>query len=667
MSEIAIPPDDAFNKVREEIRAALRDRARFEPEWHSNLAFAAGKFRHVWNRTTRRLEEPPDDVGRENYSVDVITEYRTTALGEMGSDDDRPQLLIRREDGIAEDYQQALNEAVGWGWDNEWQGDDILRDVDRLVVDLGTAAVRCRWDGSVGPVMQDVPFYQGQPVLDPARQSELFANGPNADVQMNSVREGRIVWEALSAFNLIVPPGIPNERDFPWECVVRPTPLADVKALYGRPAASLSADSDIGSILGFQSGSAHSDGERGAPGKLRDHVWLYTFYRRPSPQYPDGQKVTFAGKQMVALENVASLPYQDSNGQPCSGISYFHWWRVTGRFWSRSLTANTKDIQRNVDKRRRQINDIIDRGLPAVFVDKNSPAKERRGLALELIELRPNERQPFVTPSVNPGQWMYQDVEAAREDLEHATGIRAARLGENPVNVTTYAQLAQLNENDSTKREAIYTERRGAIGSLVEFSVYDIRRYWGREKKLAIVGEDEVVSEKVFDATKIPSSFIVKAAKGPAKPRSQAAELKKIEELWSAVVATQTFIAKPFDWVKWLADSLDAGQVLDTPASATDMHADKATPENPMMISGETPAVQYYDVASIHIPIHRMIQIQAEQTGNLALWRAIEQHVQAHVLIAQNTAGLMTQMQPQLASPGAPTPQQPAPLAAGAA
>jgi hypothetical protein len=87
-------------------------------------------------------------------------------------------------------------------------------------------------------------------VLQLAQATELFANGPNPGVQMQPIKEGKICWDPISAFGIIVPPGIPNERNFPWECIVRPTLLADVQDLYPA-AADMREDGDIGTGLGI--------------------------------------------------------------------------------------------------------------------------------------------------------------------------------------------------------------------------------------------------------------------------------------------------------------------------------------------------------------------------------------------------------------------------------
>src|SRR4029077_12671202 len=143
-----------------------------------------------------------------------------------------------------------------YGWDHEWDGDDALAQVDRYVVDLGTAAIRCRSRPPRGPVMREaIPHLDGKPVLDLGQATQLMSGGPNPDVTMQAVRTGRICWEPLSAFNIIVPPGAVHEKSFAWEAVVRPTLAADAQRLCGAPAATVKEDNDISTALGISTSS----------------------------------------------------------------------------------------------------------------------------------------------------------------------------------------------------------------------------------------------------------------------------------------------------------------------------------------------------------------------------------------------------------------------------
>lgn len=642
---------------RKRIEQAREARKAYEPAWLSNLAFAAGKHYLMWDRVARQLVLPRDleeQMGRgELYTADVLTERRMRILGELSADDDRPELLLVDDDKYAEDFQTQANRAVGYGWDYEWRGDDVLLEMRRILVDLGTAAVRVRFDPTVGPVKQDqVPFHQGRPVLDPDQARELLQNGPRPDVEMRTIHEGRIRWEPLSPFNLLVPAGIEDSDDFPWEVIVRPVPITRLKEQYGAKADGLHEDTDIGNLLGVD---ARSEGagrgpHQGAAPRLRDHVWLYTCFQHPTVESPQGQTVVLASNEYQLLDLQPALPVCAPDGSWRSGVTYFHWWRATGRFWSRSLVDNTKDVQRRINKRTNQIDKTIDRGQPYVIVDKNGNAHKRKGWPMEIIAVEPTERAPQPVSGVQPGSWMYSDKADALADLDRASTVGDVAMGQNPTNVNTYSQLALLAENESVKRQVISKEHALAKGRLVEDSLWFIRQFWGPDKQIMLTGDDDRVQAELFNATKIPAFYIVRTAKGAAKPRSQAADLTKIDNIWTAGVNALVVQQNGPAWVRWYYDSLNAGEPLELPEDPGNEQADKAQLENHLLAMGQPVDVAYYDPIQIHLPFHRDAQVAADMAGEAAVVAAIEQHIQQHLQMEQQKS----MQQAQLAAAAAP-------------
>jgi hypothetical protein len=492
-----------------------------------------------------------------------------------------------------------------------------------------------------------VPYLDGKPILDTEQAIALFHEG--APLEFREMREGRIKWTPLSVFNLLVPPGVSHERDFAREGVVRPVLLETVKAQYPA-AADLKEDNDIASLMGLSSNDENisgrgPDSDGGTPKqRLRGYVWLYTVFENPCPKYPQGRTVVMGGQKRKMLEVKSGLPCKRPNGDGFSGIGYFHWWRVTGRFWSRGLVEVMEDGQRRFNKRATQNGKIIDRGMPKVFIKEDSIRNWPTGLPQEVVELSPGSEKPEFFSGVGPGEWMWKDLEQVEADLSHATGIYGPSRGENPQNVDTYSQLALIAENDQTKRQPIYKEHRAAVVRLVEAATYDIRTYWGSEKKILVTSDDQdQVSSMVFDSTKIPAFFIVRGAKGPGKPRSQGAMLQLVNDLKNAALEAQLFVGP--EWLEWYRSSLEAGQPLDFPEIPSSQAADLAEIENHQMLEGNELPAMYYDPIEVHVPLHRLAQDQARQAGNADAYNLIEQHILNHQEIA-------SQMQAMLAEQG---------------
>jgi hypothetical protein len=88
--------------------------------------------------------------------------------------------------------------------------------------------------------------------------------------------------------------------------------------------------------------------------------------------FPKGQQIVWAGDDTLLDVSTAAPATRTQPWGPRSGITYFHYWRVKQRFFSRSLYDAGRGPQRTRNKRISQIDEIIDRGLPKVFVEEGS-------------------------------------------------------------------------------------------------------------------------------------------------------------------------------------------------------------------------------------------------------------------------------------------------------
>ena len=663
-------PDDVAAEIRERIRHAQEDRRRFEGAWHLNLAAAAGDTNRVWDRFNRVLARPPGYDEADAYHADRITEFRAAQLGELQAEDDRPELLTAHEGSDqAQAVARQINAAVGHAWEYEWDADMALLEARRKCLDLGVSAIRSRFDPTAGPRREaadgkplDMPVGPDGPFtkISDARRyvAEIAERGQIA--KFRPINEGRTRWEVGSAFNLLVPAGIYHERDFPHFTWVRPRPVDTVREEYGSVAAGLQEDTDIGSLDGM---SAREYGDRPGhdtvAGRVRGHVWVFTHYEFPCPRYPQGRIVVLAGSDMQLLDVTDRLSYQAPDGTWRAGVAFLHWWRRSDAFWSRAFVEALRDPQRMIDRRRQQEIRIIDLGMPKVFMkERSKPKVKPSGVPLEAVYLPNDADPPEFFQGIGPGPWMRESVDAYSEDMAHAATIGPVLLGENPENAQTYGQLALLNERESGKRVHITAEHDLQIAYLVECGVHDIREYWPDKKQVLVSGAANELQAQLFSKSVIPDLYVVRAAKGAAKPRTQGAQLKLIEDIFQAAVQARVADQR---WVKWLADSTKAGQALPVPDDPASEQTDKAQLENDLMLQGQQPPVAYYDNLEIHVPEHRRAQDRALMADDMDSFVRIEQHVKAHEQRALENAQQLAEVGPP---PPEPVPAEPPPPAA---
>lgn len=635
-------PDQAklVDTWKRRITQARDYRRQFEPTWLSNLAFANGQHWLVWDDKQAKMrhlaEVDPKYEDRDLYAADKINEHVQAQLGELESGDDRPELLLAQQGDTAEEIQQFLNDCAAHGWEYEWGADSALTQVRRLCLKLGTAAIRVRFDPAKGPLQTHVPIHPltGQPILDGPSLDHLEQTGQLPDGNLPAfkpINEGRTCWDVLSAFNLLTPPGANHEDKFPWEVVMSPVLIDDAVDEYGDAAQDLVEDSDIASMIGLSTSQiTRTGGSRGDRGRLRDHVWLFRCYQRPSRQQPQGQVVHIASNQMQLMRVEETLPVQTVEGEWRSGLHYFHWWRKDDCFYSRAMIEPLKDPQRMINRREVQNVEIIDRGMPKVFTREGTLIQDPTGAPLENIELKDDKTPPEFHAGIGPGSWMYDDLAHHADNMAHASTLSQLRLGENPTNVNTYAQLALLNENEGAKRDVIFKEHQSAIGGALVDSMYFARRYWPERKQILVAGDEGSITAKTYEKSKVPDMYVVRRGTGSARPRSQGAELTKVDAIWNAAAAAGVVTANPQKWVEWYTKSLDAGQALDLPGEEAGSQVEFAHFENFLLEQGEQPPVAPHDLAPVHAPIHYELLDQARAADDQQLIARTMQHLEAH-------------------------------------
>lgn len=664
----ARPVEDVQRLWKDRIQRARDARKPYEPTWLSNLAFAAGQHHLVWDRVAGQMrnikDADPRQATRNLLTADRISEYRDAQLGELTSDDDREQFLVAQESETAEESAKELNQAAAYQWDHEVDADEVLSQVYEYVVDLGTAAVRCSWDPNHGPVVDHQPFdSQGAPVkpdTHPEDWQTLQQTGQLADgslPEMRPVREGRTRWQPYTAVQILSPPGFNHEARFPWDILVDVVTIDDLVDTYGPKAEGLTEDRDIASAAGLSTSQSvkdqRSQGGSGGQGRLRGSVWRYICFQRPNREHPQGQVVTIVSNDYTVLEVRDGLDYQLPNGEPHTGVVYFHWRRLIDRFYSRAWIEPLKDPQRALNNDETNADETVARGGNKVFMREQDVLENPTGLPMEVIRMKDNSQQPYFFEGMGLPPALVQRRQMLLDNIQHAATLSPLALGENPQNVDTYSQLALLNENESGKRSYIRRGHKRAIATLQTLSVWDIRKYWPDEKKILVSGDDDSIAQQTFKKAGVPDFYMVKVAKGAPQPRSQAAELKKIDAFWAAAEQSGLVIQDPAAWVSWYVESVNAGEAQEIPEPQADSQTQMAEYENLLMRHGETPIPADYDLMPVHLPKHREAQDQARAADDLELFMRIQQHLDASVVVQQENAAKVAQHQ-QTPSPLAP-------------
>lgn len=615
---------------------ARRDRRRYEPIWALCQSFIANKQWVGWSKRDRRIVSDPNPQKRERHTVNVLTSYLMTNVGKFMSDDMRPQLFFRNDSIESRDFAKQANGAVEYCWEEEIDADAMLYDAILRMCSFGLSAVQTGWDSLSGPVIHEgVPYVDGKPMLDPAQRSEYMASnyGSGQQIDVRPVR-GRCAWRVWSPQNILPPPGIENERDFPWLIIERPVALTRLRDLFGDKAEGIQ-EQNLAAVDMVGLRDMVTDSESASQGsRLRDHAIVYSGYAMPDKRHPKGQTVTWAGDRMLQIENRLPL---DLDGDHKIGIQFFKYNPVPGRFWPIGLVEPGIGPQRQRNKSRSQYIEMKDRaGLGRVYARPNSLniTTLEGGKIFEVIEVRPGTDFPVETPGTGPGPWMAQDIAMHDSDLDKVMGIGQVTLGQQSGGASAYSAMALLAEQDDRRVSQIIKQIRGNVEWLVRYTLQDIRTYWPTDKQITLAGSNGEVNAYTFNATKLPSSVLVRVGTGAPAPRNQAAELQKIFDLYDRSISGGQALP-----IQWLFDSIEGGKALPIPEAPAAVQVEKADLENMIIGRGGHAEVSQYDDHDIHIREHQIaVQQHAIIPEATDVVRALVEHIQEHEEAKKATA-----------------------------
>jgi hypothetical protein len=154
----------------------------------------------------------------------------------------------------------------------------------------------------------------------------------------------------------------------------------------------------------------------------------------------------------------------------------------------------------------------------------------------------------------------------------------------------------------------------------------------------------------------------VKMPRVGSMPRSQAAELQKINDIWAASAGKLP--------LEWYVNSLNAGKAQDLPVSLGDQQLHKAEMENILMQELKQPIpVSDSDDHMKPVESHRTAQIPWKTLADMGdpnasqVYSILEAHIQEHSQTAENVAirnseGMMQPQNPQMPTAGPNLPPQ---------
>lgn len=635
---------------------AKNDRKKFELDWQLAVSYLQG---HQWlgvTRDTRKLAsmlKTQKEEGRQHYTVNLLERYLWAMVGKLEIGSFRPHLYSSRLDPQADAYTDQTKDAFEYAWDDEIEAEERLLE---LFLHVGTYGLGAIWAGvdATGPlVAENVPWVDGKPVLDPDDASatviEAFEKG--SKLELRPMREAQLSWEVASPFNILVPPGLTHERKFPWFMLERAASVEEIESIYGKKVGPQALQSnDLG--INVLSGAGNTT--------LEGQALITTAFELPTRNNPKGREITFLPITGEKLADSKALRYE-IKGRHYTGVQFFKFRSVPGRFWPVGLIQNGIVPQHSYNRSRSQHRELTDRNLGRVYAEKGTVtvANNPIGLAMELVEIEPGRQMPQETTGPGPGPWIRDEAELSRRDIEDAISMSDTSLGQAPPGISAFATMTFLAEQDDKKFGPIIKHFRRQIRHLTAFGLHDMKTWWMPDKHIVMSGPGQEFKSFEYNATSIDmAGWIVKVGSDTALPQGPTAEVQKIYDVFDRAIST----GRPLP-VSWLHDCLMAGKLLELPKGLDEVHTEKARMENVFMAQGQPVNAGQFDDDLAHMQAHQIYRTQLDAiavTSPQEIGPIIQmldahmgQHIQASQAKQANLQGLQGAQPALPPSPGA--------------
>lgn len=625
---------------------ARQDRSNYEPAWALCQAFLANNQWVGWHKDEKRVVRLANPDNRERHTVNVLTPYVWTIAGEIMADDYHPDIRFRRDDVESQAYSRQAQSALLYAADEEIHSEKQVLKAVMTMLSYGISALRCYSDYDfAGGSLYDLPkvrgsfegqnqqYGHGETIRDltDARAYVSDAYNQGVEVEWDPEYEGKVRWRRYGPLNILPPPGIEDEDNFPWIIFEEPASIARLSLRYGEKAKGLREEPLKLSTVGALQDPVTNISGPPRSGRVREHVMLKTGYEFPSMQYPMGRTFVWASEK--ELENEKELPYK-CKGEPKVGLIFLKYHPVEGRFWPLGVAEPGIGAQIQRNRSRSQSIELKDRaGLGRIFYWEGSlsQAAKPKGIPAEMIPIRQGMEFPKETQGVGPGPWLLAESEINDRDLDRIMGLGGASQGQPLPGIAAYSAYAFLAERDARRIGPVIKQLRLDLAELWKITTYAIRETWPINKEIVVSGEDHMMDAFIFNASKLPPDVYVKVGSGAPLPSNQAAEVQKIFDIFDRSIASGQVL--PLDW---LYQSLASGKAQPLPKREQQVQLDKAKYENMLLARGVPVPVAPYDNDEVHVQEHRNAEAgYSIIPGMDQALAALELHINAHMANAE--------------------------------
>lgn len=482
--------------VTDEFTKAKGARWKEEQQWYLNLAFYFGKQNiqtQAMPGSTRqfRMFTPPAPYYRSRPVVNMIRPRMRREMSKLTSQ--KPTAFVIPASSDERDmYAANAGEQI---WDSVYREKKLHRLIRRAVFwasITGNGFMKSWWDDEKIDVLSNIM--------------------------------GDICFESITPFHFFVPDLKQVEiEDQPFVVHAAMRDVEHLKLIYGNDLKTDKSQTDVleesfSSVMGVNSEGA----------KKRDQQLILEMWIKPnqSKVWPSGGMITVAANEILAITE--GMPYEHSQ-YPFAHVRHVE----SGKFYADSVITDLVPLQREYNRTRGQIIESKNRmAKPQLAAEIGSidPSKVTSEPG-QIIQYRPGFQPPMPIPLQNLPNYVLEEQDRIRADMDEISGQHEVSRGQVPPGVTAATAISYLQEQDETTLSYTYDSVEECMEKLAYQTLILVKMYWDTPRKVKITGADGSFDVMAFEGSDLRDNTDIRIEAGSALPTSKAAKQAFIMDL----------------------------------------------------------------------------------------------------------------------------------------
>lgn len=480
--------------VKDQYKRTKMARSKIEREWYRNMAMLDGRQYLIQIPDGRvgagKFLQPPAPPYRVRSVTNKIRPIFRTELARVTSQ--KPTASVVPASSDDEDlFAAQAGEQI---WESLYQNKKIGQVYSRAafwMLQCGTSFIKCWWDQS----------------------------------KMDSVTQmqGDICYADVTPFHLFVPDLREIEiENQPFVINAYTKPVEWVRRFYSKEVnAEVVSASEIleSAYLNLQ----------GVDNTQPDSVLCLEAWIKPGAHrlFPQGGYVCIAGSEILHVSR-EGLPYAHKE-YPFTKLEHI----PTGKFYAESVIKDLSELQREYNRTRSQIIESKQRmAKPQIMAFKGSvdPAKITTEPG-QVILVRPGMPMPQPLPLQPLPNYVLQELDLIKADMEDISGQHQVSKGSAPPGVTAATAISFLQEKDDSLLSHTYSSVEFAFEKLARQSLSHVVQYWDMARTVKTTGSDGAFDAITLKGADIASGTDIRMEAGSALPTSKSGRQALIMDL----------------------------------------------------------------------------------------------------------------------------------------